>query len=53
MAWQTYGCLTRQWYGKSLFRFPYLAKKKELSMTWLANLNIEETSFTSTKQKLV
>jgi hypothetical protein len=45
--------LTRQGYGKSLFCFPDPVKKKEFYMTWLTNLNIEETSFMSTKHKLV
>jgi hypothetical protein len=53
MSCQTYSCLTRQGYGKSLFRFPDTVKKKEFYMTWLTNLNIEETSFMSTKHKLV
>ena len=53
MACQTYSCLTRQGYGKSLFRFPDPVKKREFYMTWLTNLNIEETSFTSNKHKLV
>ena len=53
MVCQAYGCLTRQWYGKILFRFPDPVKRKEFYMTWLTNLNIEETSFTSTKRKLV
>jgi hypothetical protein len=53
MACQGYSCLTQQGYGKSLFRLPDPVKKKEFYMTWLINLNIEETSFTSTKQKLV
>ena len=52
MACQAYGCLTRQGYGKSLFRFPDPVKKKELYLTWLTNLSIEE-SFTNTKHKLV
>ena len=52
IACQAYGCLTRQGYSKSLFRFPDPVKRKELYMTWLTNLNIEETSFTSTKHKL-
>jgi hypothetical protein len=53
MACQAYSCLTWQGYGKSLFHFPDPVKKKEFYMTWLTNLNIEETSFTSTKHKLV
>ena len=52
MACQAYGCLTRQGYGKSLFCFPDPVKKKELYLTWLTNLSIEE-SFTSDKHKLV
>jgi hypothetical protein len=52
MASQAYGCLTRQGYGKSLFCFPDPVKKKELYLTWLTNLSIEE-SFTSDKHKLV
>jgi hypothetical protein len=52
MACQAYGCSTRQGYGKSLFCFPDPVKKKDLYLTWLANLSLEE-SFTSTKNKLV
>jgi hypothetical protein len=52
MDCQAYGCLTRQGYGKSLFCFPYPVKEKELYLTWLTNLSIEE-SFTSDKHKLV
>jgi hypothetical protein len=52
MACQAYGCLTRQGYDKSLFYFPDPVKKKELYLTWLTNLSIEE-SFTSDKHKLV
>ena len=52
MACQAYDCLTRQGYGKSLFCFPNPVKKKELYLTWLTNLSIEE-SFTSDKHKLV
>ena len=52
MSCQAYGCLTRQGYGKSLFCFPDPVKKKELYLTWLTNLSIEE-SFTSDKHKLV
>ena len=52
MAYQKYGCLTRQGYGKSLFCFPDPVKKKELYLTWLTNLSIEEC-FTSDNHKLV
>ena len=52
MACQAYGCLTRQGYGKSLFCFPDPVTKKELYLTWLTNLSIEE-NFTSDKHKLV
>jgi hypothetical protein len=39
-------------YGKSLFCFPDPVKKKELYLTWLTNLSIEE-SFTSDKHRFV
>jgi hypothetical protein len=52
MACQAYGCLTRQGYGKSLFCFPDPVKKKELYLTWMTNLSIEE-SFTCNEHKLV
>jgi hypothetical protein len=49
MACQAYGCLTRQGYGKSLFCFSDPVKKKELYLTWLTNLSIDE-SFTHQRQ---
>ena len=55
MTWQAVQLFnpttSRVW--QNLFRFPDPVKKKEFYITWLTNLNIEETSFTSTKHKLV
>ncbi|CAG2187272.1 unnamed protein product [Mytilus edulis] len=53
MTCQAYGCSTRPSNGKSLHSFPDPVKKKELCQTWIYNLNLQEASFTSTKNKVV